>query len=123
MNCPNCNTENTDSAKFCIKCGSPLKHSAEITHANNNFSEQLIIIGLGINLLASLIQFSINSLLKIPQNNNWTGADWSKFLILINLIYLVGNILIPIALKNKTLKIIGIILVLIPHCYWIFERL
>ena len=25
MNCPNCNAENNDSAKFCKKCGAPLK--------------------------------------------------------------------------------------------------
>lgn len=32
MKCPNCNSENNDSAKFCKKCGSPLKK--EINHAN-----------------------------------------------------------------------------------------
>ena len=30
MNCPNCGSENNDDAKFCKKCGSPLK--SEINH-------------------------------------------------------------------------------------------
>lgn len=31
MRCPNCSTENTDSAKFCKKCGNPLEEKAN-TH-------------------------------------------------------------------------------------------
>lgn len=30
MYCPNCNSENNDSAKFCKKCGTPLKK--EVSH-------------------------------------------------------------------------------------------
>ncbi len=33
MYCPNCNSENNDSAKFCKKCGTPLKKK-EINHKN-----------------------------------------------------------------------------------------
>lgn len=116
MNCPNCNSENTDTSKFCIKCGSPLKHQ-ELVLENNNFSEKLIITGLSINFLAFIIQFSINNL---PIKNNWSGEDWNTFAALSGIMYLIGNILIPIALKNKTLKILGIILVLIPSCCWIY---
>jgi len=33
MRCPNCNSENSDSAKFCKKCGSPLEKKV-ISHEN-----------------------------------------------------------------------------------------
>jgi len=33
MRCPNCDSENSDSAKFCKKCGTPLEKKA-INHAN-----------------------------------------------------------------------------------------
>ncbi len=33
MYCPNCNSENSDSAKFCKKCGTPLKKK-EVSHQN-----------------------------------------------------------------------------------------
>lgn len=33
MKCPSCNSENSDSAKFCKKCGTPLKEST-ISHQN-----------------------------------------------------------------------------------------
>ncbi|AMD17409.1 hypothetical protein TL18_04870 [Methanobrevibacter sp. YE315] len=56
MNCPNCNTENNDSAKFCKKCGTPLKNKT-ISHesminsmsgekANNEKNTKIIIIAL-----------------------------------------------------------------------------
>jgi hypothetical protein len=116
MNCPNCNSENTETSKFCIKCGSPLKQQ-ELVYVNNNYSEKLIFIGLSINFLAFIIQFSINNL---PIKDNWSVEDWNKFSVLSGIINLIGTILIPIALKNKTLKILGIILALIPICSWMF---
>ena len=41
MNCPNCNCENTESAKFCKKCGTPLEKKA-FNHQNviNSISEE-----------------------------------------------------------------------------------
>lgn len=41
MYCPNCKSENKDSAKFCKKCGTPLKKK-EISHKNiiNSISEE-----------------------------------------------------------------------------------
>ena len=33
MRCPNCNSENSDTAKFCKKCGTPLEKK-QITHEN-----------------------------------------------------------------------------------------
>lgn len=50
MNCPNCGSENNDDAKFCKKCGSPLK--SEINHqkminsqntASDNTTKYIII--------------------------------------------------------------------------------
>lgn len=60
MICPNCGTENKDSAKFCKKCGSTLKDVSkdnEIpTHeTNNNHSKNLIIICVTILICSSLI--------------------------------------------------------------------
>lgn len=41
MRCPNCDSENSDSAKFCKKCGTPLKKKA-MTHENviNSMSKE-----------------------------------------------------------------------------------
>lgn len=33
MRCPNCNSENSDTAKFCKKCGTPLEKK-QVTHEN-----------------------------------------------------------------------------------------
>ena len=39
MNCPNCNSENSESAKFCKKCGTPLKKSINHQSMINSISE------------------------------------------------------------------------------------
>ena len=39
MNCPNCNSENSESAKFCKKCGTPLKKSINHQNMINSISE------------------------------------------------------------------------------------
>ncbi len=61
MNCPNCNSENSDSAKFCKKCGTPLKktidHQNMINSINNKKTDsdnttKYIIIALAIIAIA-----------------------------------------------------------------------
>jgi hypothetical protein len=120
MNCPNCNKENTDNAKFCVKCGALVKHSPELTYSNTIFSEKLIIIGLSINFLAFLVQLLFNNL---SIKNNWSTEEWRNLAVFTSFLFLIGNILIPIALKDLKLKIIGIILVLTPHLYWIIQAI
>lgn len=51
MNCPNCGSENNDDAKFCKKCGTPLKceinHQKMINSQNNssdNTTKYIIIV-------------------------------------------------------------------------------
>lgn len=57
MKCPNCQTENSDSAKFCKKCGAPLakkviNHEEMITSMNKSDSDnnttKIIIIALAV---------------------------------------------------------------------------
>ena len=79
MYCPNCNSENSDSAKFCKKCGSPLKktidHQSMIKTINNEKSgdntSKYIIIALIIIALALAGVFAY-----IGFGNN--GADDSQ---------------------------------------------
>lgn len=40
MNCPNCNSENSDSAKFCKKCGAPLKKTINHQNMINSISDE-----------------------------------------------------------------------------------
>ena len=79
MYCPNCNSENSDSAKFCKKCGTPLKktidHQSMIKTINNEKSNdntsKYIIIALIIIALALAGAFAY-----IGFGNN--GADDSQ---------------------------------------------
>ena len=52
MRCPNCGTENSDSAKFCKKCGSPLKEKV-VNNVNtrdnqSNNTTKYVIVALAI---------------------------------------------------------------------------
>lgn len=40
MYCPNCNSENNDSAKFCKKCGTPLKKTIDHKNMINSINEE-----------------------------------------------------------------------------------
>lgn len=63
MRCPKCNIENKDSAKFCSKCGTPLKTvNKTVVKVNNenpqNNSTKYIIIGLIIIIIALVAAFA-----------------------------------------------------------------
>lgn len=63
MRCPKCNSENKDSAKFCTKCGAPLKKEVnKINNANNeypqNSSTKYVIIALVVIIIALVVAFA-----------------------------------------------------------------
>ncbi len=94
MNCPNCNSENSESAKFCKKCGTPLEKKA-FNHQNviNSISEEksskdnttkyiiiaLIIIAVALAGVFAYIGFgnnaSDNSQNQIQNDNNVSLSD------------------------------------------------
>lgn len=79
MHCPNCKSENNDSAKFCKKCGTPLKNkpviiSTETIEKSNNDSTKYIIIALIIIAIAlagtfAYIGFSGNNDEQVQNSN------------------------------------------------------
>jgi hypothetical protein len=52
--------------------------------------------------------------LKLPASNSWSNNDTTHYFQAIGILNLIGGILIPLALKNSILKILGVLLVLIP---------
>lgn len=63
MRCPKCNSENKDSAKFCSKCGTPLKKTVNKINTVNNENPQdnstkYIIIALIIIIIALVGAFA-----------------------------------------------------------------
>jgi uncharacterized membrane protein YkgB len=67
------------------------------------------------------MQILIFNILRLPQESEWSSSNTSHFFQAIGILNLIGGILIPLALKNTLLKILGILLVLIPSVYYIFQ--
>jgi hypothetical protein len=121
MICTQCNVENSGSAKFCKNCGTPLSSSNNLTSSNNPWADRLIISGISISFVASCMQILIFNILRLPQESEWSSSNTSHFFQAIGILNLIGGILIPLALKNTLLKILGVLLILIPSLYYIFQ--
>ena len=115
MNCLRCNTPNEAGAKFCRNCGTNL-HTTFQANANNKTSDILLIIFVIIAFITTAVQFLIEKLA-----DNWyespTKYYYGALWILQNLCF----ILIPLAIKDKSIKIIGLIITMIIVAFWVYS--
>lgn len=113
MICKRCNTQNEAGAKFCKNCGMELNFIHSNKDKHSKISDTLLTIFIFITFVFTVANFTIQKLVddwyEVP-TKYFQGTLW----ILGNLIY----ILVPIAIKNQTIKIIGIILTAIMVLYW-----
>jgi predicted acyltransferase len=117
MNCPKCQTQNEENAQFCRNCGTNL-HQVLMSNSDNKSSDILLIVFIIVALILNIAQFSIQKFVT-----DWyqspTKYIQGGFWILQNLSFL----LIAIAIKNKPLKITGIILTVLLISYWLFTNI
>jgi hypothetical protein len=117
MYCPKCQSQNEETAQFCRNCGSNLRYSQEVSN-NNDTSSLLLLVFILITLILNIANFAIEKLV-----DNWyEGA--TRYVH--GSLWLLGNIsyILPaLAIKNKTLKIIGIILVSMLIIYWGYSNI
>ncbi|MBE6498975.1 MAG: zinc ribbon domain-containing protein [Methanobrevibacter thaueri] len=79
MKCPNCDSENSDSAKFCKKCGTSLKkdlnHKNMINSMNkdkNNNTTKYIIIAL---IIVAVVLAGVFIYINMSSNNNQSSHN------------------------------------------------
>lgn len=116
MNCLRCNTENEDGTKFCKNCGMDMNYTPSNEHTESKSSDNLLFIYLCLFFVIGFVaQTAIEKLV-----DNWyespTKYIRSSLWILTNL----SLILVPLAIKNKTLKFAGLIITSIMIIYWIY---
>lgn len=117
MKCTNCNTENNSGANFCKKCGLNL-NKTNLTNKKDleSSSDNLLITYLCIAFITFISIRMINTFVDYRY-----GDSISKYVK--SSIYIISNfstILIPLAIKNKSLKIIGLILAIIVILYFTY---
>ena len=115
MNCPKCNRENEEGAMYCRHCGSPM-HPVE--NAESNTSSILLLIWVVVTCVTSLATMLINNF------TSWYSDGSTKMLYIgIQIIQNIACLLPAIAIKNKILKIIGIIIMSILVIWWILHNI
>jgi len=115
MKCPQCNTENNQEAKFCSLCGSPFNSPKK---ANSKISDIMLIVNVFAITFTTLLIMLIEKLAYSPYESNY------KYII--GVLWIIQNlctILIPLSIKNNTLKIIAIILTAIHMIYYIYGNI
>lgn len=115
MLCPKCFQENDDNALFCKYCGSKLIKQQS---TSDNLSRMLLLVWAIIIFVAGGILTLITTLV-----DDWYSSNWRTFYFLVCAIRNVSNILPAIAIKDRTMKIIVIVLVAIPTLYYICSNI
>jgi len=86
-------------------------------NTNSKLSDTFLIVFISIGFVCAIAEFAIQKLV-----DNWyespTKYIYSSLWLLRNLSF----ILIPLSIKNKTIKIIGIIITAIMVIYWVYTN-
>ena len=118
MNCLRCNTPNEEGAKFCKNCGMDLTYTPFQENQNSNPSDTFLIIFISIGFLSAIAQFAIEKLV-----DNWYESPTKYYRSALWILQNLSFILIPLAIKNKSIKIIGLIITLIMVIYWVYSNI
>jgi hypothetical protein len=119
MNCPKCTTENDQSTKFCKNCGTNLQPKPVVeASANSNLSDIFLIIYLGLTIIVAFGEFAIKQLDPI-----WYLSSARYLLGFLWIIHNASAILLPLSIKNKLMKLLGIIFTSILIIYWIYGHI
>ena len=111
MNCPKCNHENEDGAMFCRNCGSPMR---VVEKNESNVSSILLLIW----VIASCVLY-IGRMIFEELFPEWWDYSWGMWVQSMFAIATHINCILPaLAIKNKTMKFVGIIVMSIMVIWW-----
>ncbi len=117
MYCPKCQSQNEENAQFCRNCGTNL-YAPQVEAKSDNTSSTLLFVYIAIMAISVLAQFAIQKFVGYWYEGVWRYVQGTLWLIQ-NLTF----ILIPLSIKNKTLKIIGLVIAAVLIIYWgIFQH-
>ena len=115
MQCLRCNTQNDDGAKFCKNCGKNITYRPSNNNTNSKFSDTLLIIFLALTFFSALAQFAIQT-----RVDNWYEGPTKYIQASLWILQNLSFILVPLSIKDTTLKIVGLIFTAVMIIYWIY---
>ena len=115
MNCPKCKSENEMGALYCKRCGSKLFQSSTVKFDHASLMLIIyILIAIGCTLFRAIV----------PILGDFLDMRWESTLTLTIGGYMLQDIsfiLIPLAIKNMLLKIIGVVISIPLILYWLYD--
>lgn len=115
MICPKCHHENENGSMFCRYCGASMNPVPENESNTSSIIIFVWIIAVGV--------LSIITTLYTKFVDNWYEGSSRMVYIGIKIIHNIVMILPAFAIKNKTLKIVGIILMAGLIIWWVFNNI
>ena len=115
MICPKCHHENENGSMFCRYCGASMNPVPENESNTSSIIIFVWIIAVGV--------LSIIATLYTKFVDNWYEGSSRMVYIGIQIIHNIVMILPAFAIKNKTLKIVGIILMAGLIIWWVFNNI
>ena len=115
MICPKCHHENENGSMFCRYCGASMNPVPENESNTSSIIIFVWIIAVGV--------LSIITTLYTKFVDNWYEGSSRMVYIGIQIIHNIVMILPAFAIKNKTLKIVGIILMAGLIIWWVFDNI
>lgn len=112
MNCLKCQTQNEVNANFCKQCGTNLQTNSK-PKREDEIKDALLIIFIIIGFVSVLV----NVVVPLLEANlfEFSIVHMQAYFWILNSL---SMLLIPFAIKNKNLKIIGIIVSVLCVIYW-----
>ena len=113
MNCPKCQKENEANALYCNQCGTPI---GKVKKSGIDYSAIMLFIFILIELFSSIFHLLITFIGDSLFDNPYTTTIIQ---MVIGILTSICFILIPLAIKNLTLKIICLIITVLLIIYWV----
>lgn len=131
MNCPFCNTPNVQGAETCKNCDLKLAYAksseATVSYADpvmydrtdydteSSSSDTMLLVYLCITFGVALIQFGLRMI--------FNGGVTQNFQVLLWLFGSISFILIPLSIKDRSKKTIGLVLGILLILYWSYNNI
>ncbi len=111
MNCPKCNNQSDVSALFCRNCGTSLNVVQPNTKIDKK-SDLFIMIFISYMVFSEIVRFIVQTM-----NYSWFESPVKFFIIFLNVIGAFSTVLVALSIRDRTLKITGVIIVSIHMLY------
>jgi len=115
MICPNCKKENEEDASFCRHCGASMNVSAK-KEKEIDSSSILIFLWIAITIVTYLVNLFI-----VVAYDNWDEGVSLLIYVCMQILSNIAMILPVLAIKNKSMRITGIVIMSL-FVLWMIRR-